>query len=75
MFKSAGTDYFKKRSEKILGVFTKTQDELKKLNEEQKDYANQLQSQIDNLHLEQAAIHSSISQADSVISKMQALIS
>lgn len=69
------SESFKKRSEKILGVFTKTKEELFELTQDQAEYRDNLEIQLQKLSLEKLNTEQAIQENKNIIKKIEAFLS
>ena len=77
MFKTQiiSSESFKKRSEKILGVFTKTKQELYKLTEDQSLYKESLEYELKKLSEEKLQTELAIKENQNIIKKIEEFLS
>lgn len=66
---------FKKKADEILGVFTKTKQDLVDLNVEKTAYLQEIDNQLSELDSEKKQVTNALSQSENIIKKIDALLS
>lgn len=74
-FTNTSSESFRKKSDKILGVFTKTKQELYDLTLEQAAYQQVLEDNMEQLAAERFAVEVSIKENKNIIEKIEAFLS
>jgi flagellar biosynthesis chaperone FliJ len=69
--KKTSASSLKEEGSRILNVFTKTKEDLKKLNDKQSEYLTAVDAEIDKLRTERALVVGSIQDNGKVISKIE----
>lgn len=68
---TVSAETFSKKGEQILGVFTKTKNDLVALNNEQLEYTSTLEAEIDRLQTERSAVKQSVQENASIVKKIE----
>jgi hypothetical protein len=74
-FTNTSSESFRKKSEKILGVFTKTKQDLYDLTIEQSAYQQLLEDNLKQIEAEKKEVELSIKTNKGIIQKIEALLS
>lgn len=70
-FNSTNTESLKKKSEKILGIFTKTKEDLITLIQETREYKASIEQKRYELEKEEIAATSAIAENESIVKKIE----
>lgn len=73
-FEKTTAESFRKKSNKILGIFTKTREDLVALNQEQESYRESVVKKIEELEAEKKAVSANIRENSSIINKIDDLL-
>ena len=69
--RTASSQAFTKKSEQILGVFTKTKNELINLNSEQQVYINKIDEDLAALKAEREAVDICVKENSNIVKKIE----